>query len=50
MVLGDVEETHTVTEQDHETGEILTKSNKRTLGMLFLRGDLVILVSPPLRV
>jgi U6 snRNA-associated Sm-like protein LSm3 len=50
LVLGDVEETATMTEVDAETGESITRATKRTLGMLFVRGDMIILVSPPLRV
>jgi U6 snRNA-associated Sm-like protein LSm3 len=50
MVLGEVEETHTTTERDADTGEVITHSLKRALPMLFVRGDMVILVSPPLRV
>ena len=92
MVLGDVEETVTTTEQDEETMETIIKvsclatqpcglgfvlfwsprfpsifaamamacaayvlmswlgqKTKRTMEMLFVRGDTVILVSPPLR-
>ncbi len=50
MVLGEAEETHTVAERDADTGEVLTRSTKRSLPMVFVRGDMVILVSPPLRV
>ncbi len=50
MVLGEVEETHTTTETDGDTGEVISKQTKRTMPMLFVRGDMVILVSPPLRV
>lgn len=46
MVLGDVEETHTVVEVDAETGETMPRATKRNLGMLFVRGDIVILVRP----
>eukprot|EP00937_MAST-01D_sp_MAST-1D-sp2_P005434 g5434.t1 len=49
MVLGDVEETVTMTEVDEETDEEHIKTSKRTIEMLFVRGDVVILVSPPLR-
>ena len=45
MVLGDVEETHTTTEVDPETTEVLTSIAKRNIPMLFVRGDVVILVS-----
>jgi len=49
MVLGDVEEMHTTTEVDPETSEAIVKTVKRTVEMLFIRGDVVILVAPPLR-
>ncbi|KRX46814.1 U6 snRNA-associated Sm-like protein LSm3 [Trichinella murrelli] len=44
MVLGDVEEIETIVEIDDETYE---EKNTRTFPMLFIRGDGVILVSPP---
>jgi len=50
MILGDVEETVTSTEVDEETDESITKKQTRKVGMLFVRGDIVVLVSPPLRV
>lgn len=49
MVLGDVEEIVTTMEIDEETYEELIKTTKRTVPMLFVRGDGVILISPPLR-
>ncbi|RLN56656.1 hypothetical protein BBJ29_001047 [Phytophthora kernoviae] len=49
MVLSDVEETITVQELDPETYEELIKQSKRNIEMLFVRGDVVILVAPPLR-
>lgn len=49
MVLGDVEETINTVEIDEETYEEVYKSTKRNIPMLFVRGDGVILVSPPLR-
>lgn len=49
MVLGDVEETVTSREIDEETEEEMIKSSKREIDMLFVRGDIVILVSPPIR-
>jgi U6 snRNA-associated Sm-like protein LSm3 len=49
MVLGQVEETVTTTEIDDETDEEITKKAVRNIGMLFVRGDIVVLVSPPLR-
>ncbi|XP_074645204.1 U6 snRNA-associated Sm-like protein LSm3 [Tubulanus polymorphus] len=49
MILGDVEETVTTIEIDEETFEEIYKSTKRTIPMLFVRGDGVILVSPPMR-
>lgn len=50
MVLGEVEETHTVAEVDAVTGEAISRASVRAMDMLFVRGDMVILVSPPLRV
>eukprot|EP00088_Acartia_fossae_P069342 TRINITY_DN9023_c0_g1_i1.p1 TRINITY_DN9023_c0_g1~~TRINITY_DN9023_c0_g1_i1.p1 ORF type:complete len:103 (-),score=25.01 TRINITY_DN9023_c0_g1_i1:229-537(-) len=49
MILGEVEETVTVIEIDEETYEEVYKSTKRNIPMLFVRGDGVILVSPPMR-
>lgn len=49
MVLGDVEETWTQTEVDAETGEQTVKTTKRSLPLLYVRGDLVIIVAPPTR-
>lgn len=49
MVLGEVEETITTIEVDEETFEEVYKTTKRSIPMLFVRGDGVILVSPPLR-
>jgi len=49
MILGDVTETHTVVEIDEETFEEIIKPVKREIDMLFVRGDAVILVAPPIR-
>jgi small nuclear ribonucleoprotein (snRNP)-like protein len=49
MILGDVEETVTTTEIDDETDEEIVKKQTRKVGMLFVRGDIVVLISPPLR-
>ncbi|KAH1016531.1 hypothetical protein HUJ04_007734 [Dendroctonus ponderosae] len=49
MILSDVEETITTVEIDEETYEEVYKSTKRNIPMLFVRGDGVILVSPPIR-
>ena len=49
MILGDVEETVTTIEIDEETYEEVYRSTKRTIPMLYVRGDSVILVSPPSR-
>ena len=49
MILGDVEETITTVEIDDETYEEIIKTSKRQFDMLFVRGDGVILISPPLR-
>uniref|UniRef100_A0A8I6X8E1 Sm domain-containing protein n=1 Tax=Hordeum vulgare subsp. vulgare TaxID=112509 RepID=A0A8I6X8E1_HORVV len=49
MILGDVEEIVTSIEIDDETYEEIVRTSKRTIPYLFVRGDGVILVSPPLR-
>jgi len=49
MVLGEVEETLTQTEVNEETFEEIVKTTKRNIDLLFVRGDSVILISPPLR-
>ena len=49
MVLGEVEETVTTVEIDDETYEEVYRTTKRNIPMLFVRGDGVILVSPPIR-
>ena len=49
MILADVEETVTTVELDEETYEEIYRTSKRNLPMLFVRGDGVILISPPLR-
>jgi len=49
MILGEVEETVTTIDIDEETYEEVHKTTKRTIPMLFVRGDGVILVSPPMR-
>ncbi|CAE5958135.1 unnamed protein product [Arabidopsis lyrata] len=49
MILGDVEEVITTVEIDDETYEEIVRTTKRTVPFLFVRGDGVILVSPPLR-
>ncbi|KAI3408093.1 Sm domain-containing protein, partial [Psidium guajava] len=49
MILGDVEEVVTTVEIDDETYEEIVRTTKRTVPFLFVRGDGVILVSPPLR-
>lgn len=50
LVLGDVEEQIKVESIDQETGESIVSVKKRQVPMLFVRGDAVILVSPPVRV
>ena len=50
MILGDVEETVRMIEIDEETYEEICKSTKRNIPMLFVWGDGVVLVAPPLRV
>uniref|UniRef100_A0A914CQD4 U6 snRNA-associated Sm-like protein LSm3 n=1 Tax=Acrobeloides nanus TaxID=290746 RepID=A0A914CQD4_9BILA len=49
MVLSEVEETITTIETDEESYEEIYKTTKRQIPMLFVRGDSVILVSPPSR-
>lgn len=49
MVLSDAEETITTVEIDEETYEEVYRATKRNIPMLFVRGDGVILVSPPIR-
>ena len=49
MVLEDAEETVTTTEIDEETKEEVEHTSKRSIEMLFVRGDVVILIAPPLR-
>ena len=49
LILGDVEETVTTVELDEETDEEIVKKQTRKIGMLFVRGDIIVLVSPPLR-
>jgi U6 snRNA-associated Sm-like protein LSm3 len=49
MILGDVEESVTTHEMDDDTEEEIVRTSKRNIEMLFVRGDIIILVSPPLR-
>ncbi|CDH53693.1 u6 snrna-associated sm-like protein lsm3 [Lichtheimia corymbifera JMRC:FSU:9682] len=49
MVLGEVEETITLVEVNEDTYEEIIRTMKRNFDMLFVRGDGVILVSPPSR-
>ncbi|KAK1744261.1 U6 snRNA-associated Sm-like protein LSm3 [Skeletonema marinoi] len=42
MVLSEVEETITSTEEDEETGEEIVNKKTRSVGMLFVRGDIVV--------
>lgn len=49
MVLSQVEETVTTVELDEENFEEMHKQTKRQIPMLFVRGDAIILVAPPLR-
>lgn len=49
LVLGDVEETTRNIEVDPSTDEELISTSTRKLPMVFVRGDAVILISPPLR-
>lgn len=45
LILEDAEETHTSMELDEETYEQVYKQNKRTMPVVFIRGDGVILLS-----
>lgn len=45
MILENAQETHTSVELDEETYEQVYKQNKRTMPMVFIRGDGVILLS-----
>ncbi|SAL96810.1 hypothetical protein [Absidia glauca] len=49
MVLGSVEETITIVDVNEDTYQEVIRTVKRTFDMLFVRGDGVILVSPPSR-
>ncbi|CAO3634857.1 unnamed protein product [Mucor hiemalis] len=49
MVLGEVEETITIVDVNEDTLEEVIRTVKRNFDMLFVRGDGVILVSPPSR-
>eukprot|EP00697_Spironema_sp_BW2_P014521 gnl/Spiro4/4968_TR2479_c0_g1_i1.p2 gnl/Spiro4/4968_TR2479_c0_g1~~gnl/Spiro4/4968_TR2479_c0_g1_i1.p2 ORF type:complete len:103 (-),score=46.81 gnl/Spiro4/4968_TR2479_c0_g1_i1:74-382(-) len=49
MILGEVEEIITTTEIDEATAEEVVQTARRRVDMLFVRGDGVILVAPPLR-
>ena len=49
MILGEVEETVTTMEVDEETEEEIVKTQKRQIPYLFIRGDGIILIAPPLR-
>ena len=49
MVLGGARETITTVEADDATGAEKEVQETRDLDLLFVRGDAVILVSPPVR-
>jgi len=49
LILGDAEETVTLIEIDEETQEELIRTVRRRLPLVFVRGDSVILIAPPLR-
>ncbi|ORX74777.1 Sm-like ribonucleo protein [Linderina pennispora] len=49
MVLGEVEETITIAEVSDESAASTVRTVNRKVPMLFVRGDGVILVSPPSR-
>lgn len=50
MILSGAEETITTVEIDEETYEEVYKTASRTIPFLFIRGDSIILVSPPMRI
>jgi len=47
LVLGDVEETITIVEIDDETYEEIYKTTRRNIPMLYVRGDGLVLIAPP---
>ena len=49
MILENVEETIRETDIDETTGEEIVTTTKRKMEMVFVRGDAVILISPPAR-
>jgi len=49
IILGDAEETLTTAVVDEDTNEELVTVTKRSIPLLFVRGDAVILIAPPLR-
>ena len=49
LVLGDVEESITTVVIDPTTEEEVAQTTARKAEMLFVRGDVIILISPPLR-
>ncbi|CAO3696651.1 unnamed protein product [Umbelopsis ramanniana] len=49
LVLGEVEETITIVDINEDTNEEVIRIVKRNSDMLFVRGDGVILLSPPSR-
>jgi len=49
LILSDVEETIMIVDTENATGQGVVNVAKRKMDMLFVRGDGVILVSPPSR-
>lgn len=47
LLLSDVEEKITTKEIDEHDGKEIAKVAKKYFGLIFVRGDLVILISPP---
>ncbi len=47
LIMSDIEEVITSVEVDEETYEEIYKTSKRTIPLMFVRGDGVILVAPP---
>ena len=49
LVLGVVEETITTTHVNADTLEEIVHTDKRSVDLLFVRGDAIILIAPPIR-
>lgn len=49
IYIGDVEETLTTVEVDEDTYEEVVRTTTRNIPMLFVRGDAVLVLCPPVR-